>query len=268
MTIPLHNFPDVTLLVTHYNRSSSLERLLKSFHDFNYKFGDIVVSDDGSEASQQTYLKELQQLYQFRLITTPVNKGLGNNINKGQEAVNTPYTLYIQEDFIPKPAFLPHFTDALQIMQQEKKWDMVTLYSYGPYPYLKPYKLGFSEKEFKAAPWYTNNLKFYLYGDHPHLRRSTFLKDFGRYPEGLNGDQTEMQMSLSFIKNKGRCLFYTDHYGLLTQENSAEEPSTATFRKSWINKNTAPVLAAKWVYAKIKFLKLNYQLFLKATKNS
>lgn len=263
MIIPLQNFTEVTLLVTHYNRSASLERLLSSFNELGFNFGDIVVSDDGSQPEQLAYVKKLQEHYQFRLISTPKNKGLGNNINKGQDAVQTPYTLYIQEDFIPKPEFLTHFNDAFNIMQEDKKWDMVTLYSYAPYPYLEPYKLGFSEKVFKAAPWYSNNLKFYLYGDHPHLRRSTFLKDFGRYPEGINGDETEMQMSLSFIKNKGRCLFYNDHYGLLTQENSEQEPSTATFRKSWINKNTVPVRIAKLLYARFKFFKLNYQLLTK-----
>lgn len=263
MTIPLHNFTDVTLLVTHYNRSASLERLLKSFKELNCNFGDIVVSDDGSEAKQLSHIKSIQDTYGFRLITTPVNKGLGNNINKGQEAVTTPYTLYIQEDFIPKTEFIPHFTDAFNMMQENGDLDMATLYSYAPYPYLKPYKLGFSEKIFKLSPWYSNNLKFYLYGDHPHLRRSSFLKDFGRYEEGLNGDETEMQMSLSFIKNKGRCLFYDDHYGLLTQENSAEEPSTATFRKSRANSSSAPILAAKWIYSRLKFIKLNYKLLNK-----
>ena len=263
MTNPPYYFKGVTLLVTHYNRCNSLERLLKAFKDLNCHFEAIVISDDGSKEHQLEYIKTLHQSYDFRLITTPVNKGLGNNINKGQDSVITPYTLYIQEDFSPKTAFPLHFKDALEIMQNDEKWDMVTLYSYTPYPYLRPYKLGFSEKVFHSAPWFTNNLKFYLYGDHPHLRKSTFLKDFGRYPEGLNGDQTEMQMSLAFIKNKGKCLFYDDHYGLLLQENSAEEPSTATFRRNWKNSNTIAFKAAKWLYSKFKFMKLNYQLITK-----
>jgi len=261
MIKPIHNFKDVTLLVTHYNRGTSLERLLKAFKDLNCQFEDIVVSDDGSRKEHLDHVKNLQNSYDFRLITTPVNKGLGNNINKGQESVNTPYTLYIQEDFTPKATFPEHFNDALNIMQEDKKWDMITLYSYSPYPYLEPYKLGFSEKIYKSALWYTNNLKFYLYGDHPHLRKSSFLKDFGKYEEGLNVDQSEMRMSLSFIKKGGKCLFYNDHYGLLTQENSEAEPSTATYRKSWTDKDNIITRVGKWGYSKIKFLKLNYQLF-------
>jgi glycosyltransferase involved in cell wall biosynthesis len=258
-----YTFSNVTLLITHYNRSNSLERLLKAFKDLNCHFDDIVISDDGSKREQLEHIEKLHSDYTFRLITTPVNKGLGNNINKGQDSVNTAYTLYIQEDFTPKETFPKHFTDALNIMQDDPKWDMITLYSYGSYPYLKPYKLGFSEKVFHYAPWYTNNTKFYLYGDHPHLRKSSFLKDFGRYPEGLNGDQTEMQMSFAFIKNGGKSLIYEDNYGLLTQENSEDEPSTATFRKSWRGGNSLPLKIAKWGYAKYKFIKLNFQLLAK-----
>jgi len=266
MTKQLHDFKDVTLLITHYNRSTSLERLLKAFKDLNCTFEDIVVSDDGSKKLHLEHIESLHSKYDFRLITTPVNKGLGNNINKGQESVNTPYTLYIQEDFTPKPVFPEHFMDALNIMREDKKWDMITLYSYTPYPYLKPYKLGFSEKVFHGAPWYTNNLKFYLYGDHPHLRKSSFLKDFGNYEEGLNVDQSEMEMSFNFIRKNGQCLFYNDHYGLLTQENSENEPSTASYRKSWKTKDTLAINAAKWLYSKFKFIKLNYRLVTKNVK--
>ncbi|ACU04177.1 glycosyltransferase family 2 protein [Pedobacter heparinus] len=254
-------FKNVTLLITHYNRSKSLERLLKSFQELNCVFEDVVISDDGSKQEHLVYITELKNKYNFRLITTPKNKGLGNNINKGQDNVTTPYTLYIQEDFIPKPNFPEHFRDGLNIMEEDKQWDMISFYAYEFYPYSRPYKLGFSEKQFKMAPWFTNNLKFYLYSDHPHLRKSSFLQKFGRYAEGLNVDKTEMLMSLSFIKNKGKALFFDDHYGLLTQDNEQHESSTASYRKSWKNKDATYMKLGKWAYAKIKFVKLNVKLF-------
>jgi len=259
----IYNFDKVSLLITHYNRSESLERLLKNFKSLKCFFADIIVSDDGSNKENIENLYRLKDLYQFNLIETPINKGLGNNINKGQDAVKTPYTLYIQEDFVPKPAFPEHFADALNIMIEDKHWDMVTFYSYSPYPYLKEYKKGFSEKIFKSSWWYTNNLKFYLYGDHPHLRVSNFFEKFGRYKEGLNGDETELEMSLSFIKNNGRSLFYDDLYGLLDQVNSDIEPSTATFRRSWTQSKNPFILALRWAYLKYKFAKLNFKLLKK-----
>ena len=258
-----YHFNKVTLLITHYNRCDSFERLLKSFQSLNCTFDAIVVSDDGSKAPHLEKLRALSSVYNYKLVEAPVNKGLGNNINKGQDAVETEYTLYIQEDFVPTPEFPEHFKDALEIMVEDGYWDLITFYSYSPYPYLKPYKKGFSEKIFKKALWYTDNLKFYYYGDHPHLRKSTFLQKFGRYEEGLNVDKTEMEMSLSFIKNKGRALFYDDHYGLLDQRNSNDEPSTASYRKTWSAENNLHLKALRWAYLKYKFMLLNIRLLLK-----
>ncbi len=229
----MKKFDAITLLVTHYNRSQSLERLLKAFQSQGIAFGDIVVSDDGSKPEQMERLKEMSGLYRFRLITTPVNKGLGNNINKGQDAVTTPYTLYVQEDFDPFPGYAEHLADALDIMEHRKNIDMIRFYAYFKYPYLKAYKKGFSEMEFGILK--PGHRKFHVYSDHPHLRRSTFFRKFGRYPEGLKGDRTEFLMALSFLKNKGKALFYDEYKSLFDQVNSSDEPSTmkrSNFRQS------------------------------------
>src|SRR5690349_11342289 len=125
----VHIFEDVSLLVTHYNRSRSLERLLQAFYNLKCHFGEIVVSDDGSKPEHLEYIQHLQQAYNFILITTPENKGLGNNINKGQDAVSLPYTLYVQEDFEPSAQFPQTFSNALNIMQQRNDIDIVRLYA-------------------------------------------------------------------------------------------------------------------------------------------
>jgi glycosyltransferase involved in cell wall biosynthesis len=220
----MKKFDTITLLITHYNRSQSLERLLKTFQTQEIEFGDIVVSDDGSKPEHLDRLKQMADQYHFRLITTPVNKGLGNNINKGQDAVNTPYTLYVQEDFDPFPGYAGHLADALDIMEHRKTIDMVRFYAYFKYPYLKPYKKGFSEMKFGILK--PGHRKFHVYSDHPHLRRTTFFQKFGRYPEGLKGDRTEFLMAQSFLKNNGKAMFYEDYKGLFDQVNSSDEPST------------------------------------------
>lgn len=249
-----NEFSDVTLLVTHYNRSSSLERLLDSFDRLACRFGMIIVSDDGSSAEQLDSLNQIQRKYGFRLFTTPVNKGLGNNINKGQEVVTTPYTLYVQEDFVPSESFPEHFLDALAIMEDRKDLDIVRFYAYSPYPYLKPYKKGYSEMLIK--PWYTNYGKIYYYSDHPHLRRSNFLEKFGRYAEGIKGDRTEYRMCVSFIQNKGKGLFYNDFKSLFTQVNSEDEPSTMK-RKSWTTSKNPLISLFRYGYRQIRY---NYDL--------
>lgn len=248
-------FHGVTLLITHYNRSSSLERLLATFQSLSCRFEDIIVSDDGSKPEHIERIKALHGSYSFRLITTPKNKGLGNNINKGQDAVNTPYTLYVQEDFVPLATFPPKLQDAIQFMNERKDLDMVRFYAYFKYPYLTPVGKGFSEMRFRI--WYPGYKKFYMYSDHPHLRRSNFLEKFGRHQEGVNVEISEYGMMMAFLKKKGKALFYDDYKGLLDQVNSSTEPSTFK-RNFWRESNNPFITLARHLFRHLKF---NYRYF-------
>ncbi|QJD94566.1 glycosyltransferase [Mucilaginibacter robiniae] len=255
-------FPEVTLLITHYNRSQSLERLLQTFKTQQMVFGGIVVSDDGSKPEHLNRLKALQPEYGYKLVTTPVNKGLGNNINKGQDAVTTPYTLYVQEDFEPKPAFVQHFKDALAFMKADLGLDIARFYAYFSYPYIKSYGKGFAEMLFKSSILASNHLKFYVYSDHPHLRRSNFLEKFGRYPEGIKGDLTEYGMAKSFIQHNGRGLFFENFNDLFYQKNSSDEPSTMN-RASWRESKNPLALALRAVYLQFKLIRWTYDVLYK-----
>ncbi|RYZ97435.1 MAG: glycosyltransferase [Sphingobacteriaceae bacterium] len=248
-------FKTITLLVTHYNRSQSLQRLLQAFAGQHIIFGDIVVSDDGSKPEHLDKLIELADIYGFRLITTPKNRGLGNNINKGQDAVETLYTLYVQEDFDPFPGYAEHLSNALDIMDERKEIDMVRFYAYFKYPYLKPYRDGFSEMMFSI--WKPGYRKFHVYSDHPHLRRSSFFHKFGRYAEGLKGDRTEFLMAIAFLKNKGKAMFYDNFKGLFDQVNSADEPTTMS-RSDLRQSDNTFIAFARMVYRNLKH---NYDLF-------
>lgn len=243
-------FGNVSLLITHYNRSRSLENLLKSFARQNCSFCEIIVSDDGSAFEHIQYIKGLQHRFPFRLLTATANKGLGNNINKGQDAVQSEYTLYVQEDFQPAEDFTIHFKHAVEIMQERTDADMIRFYAYFKYPYLKTYKHGFSEMTFKI--WKQGYKKFYAYSDHPHLRRSNFFKKFGRYSEGVKGDVTEYRMMMSFLQKKGKSLFYEDYQNLFYQVNSEEEPSTMR-RNAWRESRNPLIDFMRELYRHTKF---------------
>ncbi|MCF0041854.1 glycosyltransferase [Dyadobacter fanqingshengii] len=243
-------FNGVTLLITHYNRSQSLEQLLRSFAGLHCKFEDIVVSDDGSKSEHIDYLHSLQNQFNFRLITTPHNKGLGNNINKGQDAVQTPLTLYVQEDFTPAPIFPEKFQHALRIMKTRQEIDMVRFYAYFEYPYLTNEDNGFYDMAFNV--WKPGYRKFYMYSDHPHLRRTSFFQKFGRYIEGQKGDFTEYTMMMSFLKKKGKAVFYKDFTGLFTQRNSEVEPSTMK-RENWRLSENFFLTNIRHLYRHLKF---------------
>ena len=247
-------FKDVSLLITHYNRSSSLERLLRTCKELNYNFPEIVVSDDGSDVEHLSYIKKLQDIYDFRLITTDENKGLGNNINKGQAAVTFPYTLYIQEDFVPLPAFGDHFMDALEIIEKRRDIDIIRFYSYIQYPHVKPFEKGYFEMIYK--PWSLNYLKIYYYSDHPHLRKSNFIDKFGPYKEEVSVDRSEYRKCISFLQQRGKGLFYNDYQGLFKQVNPVDEPST-TIRGSLTLSPNPIIKFFRDVYRQFKY---NYDL--------
>ncbi len=255
MAKALNHFPGVTLLITHYNRSSSLARLLKAFEAISCSFEEIVVSDDASKPEHQQAMEALNKEIPFRLVTTPKNKGLANNLNKGQAAVKTPYTLYVQEDFIPKPAFIARLKEAVGFLNRDPSLDIVRFYAYYAYAHLKPFEKGFSMMEYK--PWSARYDKVYYYSDHPHLRRSSFLEKFGHYVEGIKSDKAEYLMCLSFIQHHGKGLFYDDFKGLFDQVNSSEEPSTVQ-RSNWRQQSENPFIKiARTLYRQIKY---NYDL--------
>lgn len=243
-------FKNVTLLITHYNRSQSLEILLKSFVNLNCHFEEIVVSDDGSKPEHIDYLRSLQNQYTYQLVTTPNNRGLGNNINKGQDAVKTAFTLYVQEDFIPSAAFPESFEDALDLMSQKSEIDIIRFYAYFEYPYLENEVKGYYEMAFKL--WKPGYQKFYIYSDHPHLRRKNYFQKFGRYVEGQKGDVTEYKMMMSFLKNNGRALFYKDFTGLFLQKNTEAEPTTMK-RDIWRNSDHFFMAQLRHLYRHLKF---------------
>ncbi len=254
-------FEDITLLVTHYNRSDSLERLLRELAKLGCRFGEIVVSDDGSAPAHQETLRRISDEFAARLVRAPVNKGLGHNLNKGQDAVNTPFTLYIQEDFVPSPAFPQKLLAALQLLKDDRSLDIVRFYAYFRYPYLKPVGGGFSEMRFRW--YYPGYRKFYQYSDHPHLRRTDFFSRFGRYAEGEKGDVTEYKMMMSFLLNNGKGLFYEDFTQLFTQVNSEEEPSTMK-RNKWRESSHPVIVLARHIYRYLKFY-ADYWLFHRKT---
>jgi glycosyltransferase involved in cell wall biosynthesis len=251
------HYPQVTLMITHYNRSRSLDRLLEHFSKMNSSFKDIIVSDDGSKKEHLDYIEQIKDKYNATIITTSKNGGLGNNINKGQDAVKTEYTLYVQEDFFPLAAFDEHFKRGLELLEENKNIDTVRFYSYLNYPNLKPYKYGFAEMIFD--PLSGNIDKIPLYSDHPHLRRSNFMEKFGRYPENKNPEKTEYDMMISFLKKKGRGLLFADYKAVFDQGNSNAEPSTMD-RKFWRYTNNFFLKKALYIYRLTKF---NYCLYLK-----
>ncbi len=257
-----YKFNNVSLLITHYNRSNSLERLLKRFDELNCQFSKIIVSDDCSSKEHQININKIRENREFEYVTSKINGGLGNNINKGQDLVNSELTLYVQEDFSPTNNFPDILQKSISIMQNSE-FDIIRFYAYGKYKYLKDYDHEFSEMIFNF--WPLSYKKYYFYSDHPHLRRSNFFEKFGRYAEGYNPEQTEYRMMMSFVKNNGKGLFYNKFKDLFDHLNTQDEPSTMK-RSNWRRGKNPIISVLREVYRFSKF-NINY-IFTKKIKKS
>ena len=230
---------------------------MDSFANEGVSFKEIVVADDASKPEHLDYIKNLQTKYTFTLSSPQKNGGLGSNLNRGQDAVKTAYTLYVQEDFILLDGGVTHLKNGLKIMEENNEIDSVRFYAYGRYPNLKPYKYGFSEMIF--SPWSLNPAKTTMYSDHPHLRRSNFLEKFGRYNEIRKSDITEYDMMVSFLKNRGKALLFDNYKSVFEQANSEFEPSTVKRNKLRYS-NSFVVAIPRYFY---RLLKFNYIYFFK-----
>lgn len=224
---PILHLAQTSLLITHYNRSSSLKLLLSKMDLLNISFSKIIVSDDHSDMQHLSALEEMSIQFGFELLTTPVNKGLGASLNALQQAASSELLFYVQEDFVPEPSLRNALAKGVEIMMQTKNWDLIRFYAFpwAPYPYRRSFGNGFSELKFSLSPTYNSHLKFFMYSDHPHLKRREFARKFGAYREGVSGDQTEQGMCRAFLKNNGKALYYEDHQHLFAHENSADEPA-------------------------------------------
>jgi hypothetical protein len=98
-----------------------------------------------------------------------------------------------------------------------------------------------------------------MYSDHPHLRRNNFFEKFGRYSEIKKSDQTEYDMMVSFIKNKGKGLLFDKYKSVFDQVNPTFEPSTV-IRNPWRYNNIFFIAIPRYLYRLIKF---NYIYFFK-----
>ncbi|MBK6345580.1 MAG: glycosyltransferase [Bacteroidales bacterium] len=260
------HFGEITLLITHYNRSLSLERLLKSFEELKISFHEIVVSDDGSKPEHISNLMLFKERYGITPVLTEKNKGLANNINKGQRAVKSPFTLYVQEDFTPTPVFSQRLSDGLSLIKGDEGVDLVRFYAYRKYPFLKPVMHGFSEMQFRF--WMPDAYQFNCYSDHPHLRRSSFTEKFGEFKEGIKSDRAEFMMVIAFLQKKGRALIHNDYREIFIQENSAEEPSQVKRKKLRVQFQASENFLIKIIRSFYRNVKFRYEyLFLKTGSN-
>ena len=253
---PILHLNTTSLLITHYNRSESLSILLQRLEDLQIKFFEIIVSDDCSAEKHLNQLKNLRERFNFTLLTTPKNKGLGASLNALHNHASSDYLLYVQEDFVPGKALAAALDKGYKLLHNDPQWDLIRFYAFpwAQFPYQKKFKDGFNELVFSISPWYASHLKFFMYSDHPHLKRKNFAKKFGPYKENVKPDIAEQTMCRSFLKNNGKALYFEQNQTLFEHENTEEEPAYQRHKSSLVMKlkNYKPVY---WAYLKFRLMK-------------
>ncbi len=79
----------------------------------------------------------------------------------------------------------------------------------------------------------------------------------------MSVDVSEYAMCISFIREKGKGLFFDNFWELFEQRNSPDEPSVAE-RSSWRQSNSLFVNILRFLYHRYKFIKGTILIRVKA----
>ena len=192
---------DLVILIVHYNRFELLKKTLNSLKKAFSDKVDYLITDDSSPPS---VIKKLNTL-NIDFVKNIRNKGTGGNTNNGLLTIDNKFILQIQDDFELKcDKELKILHSMIDIMKNNQDIDILRFYG-------TPKGLKVKEKrDYKGLSIliYDNNTilnypySFHLYSDTPHLKRSTFHKDYGLYKEYTKMEWTETEFAMRCLENK------------------------------------------------------------------
>ena len=102
---------DVVVVIPFYNGRWCIERALQSVALQTILPNEVIVVDDGSRKDEYLFLKKIQPLYKFKLLTKE-NGGQGSARNLGVKNSNTRYICFLDQDDTFYPS---HIEDLLKI---------------------------------------------------------------------------------------------------------------------------------------------------------
>ena len=112
----------VTYIIPYYNGSATIERALKSLLEQHVVPSEIIVVDDGSRADHSEYLRNLEALYDFKILSKE-NGGQGSARNEGGRCASNPYVCFLdQDDYV-----LPWHCEVLYKAMSEDKDSLVAV---------------------------------------------------------------------------------------------------------------------------------------------
>lgn len=203
-------FPPVTMLICTYNREQELIETLHALHDNIYYEGErrYLICDDCTPPDQDgDYLTRLKshaiwKTLKPRFIPTEINSGWGVNVNYGLLHVDTPYTFFVEDDYLLMKEL--DLREGVAIMEAHPHVGMIR------YRGTAGDHLVYHQFEANIAhhmPDYHQGLglpgrisylqidsgspSVYIYSHGPHLKHFRFHQFYGMYPTGLKLGETE-----------------------------------------------------------------------------
>lgn len=189
---------EFSFLITHFNRSSELEKCVKSILNLGLKSFEIIVNDDASDIFHLDKVKSLQI---DKLILSKQNSGLANSINKGISFCSGKYIIYCQEDFTINKKLNSVLIECTTLLNSNKA-DLIRFTSNFRFK-----KLKFISVNISLIPKFSvKNLmhNFYQYSDHPFITTRTFFHNYGFYMEQTSGRYGEMEYAIRIFKSSAR----------------------------------------------------------------
>jgi glycosyltransferase involved in cell wall biosynthesis len=194
--------PLLSVVFISYRRVDLLARAYASFLRVNtYQPVELIVADDGSPPEDQKKIKDMKF---DRYVLGSRNRGLGANNNAGLLAARGKYILMLQDDWETTAAAADYLERAVDVLEADPEIGMVRFYGDTDLCPLLRREVGGTPYwvcDHKSSEYRSRKLLYrHIYGDTPHMRRSTLneREEIGLYPEGLAMEETEESYALRF----------------------------------------------------------------------
>lgn len=204
-------YPQVAIQICTYDRYNEIQKTVKALQEYiNYPKERITlyVCDDNSP---NNYTKRLARLKPFKywdteFLVTEQRGGWGANVNNGLHLIKEEFILFVEDDYVLARE-LPLWA-YIAFMQARTNIGMLRLRgTSGSHMIYHQFEADISEfiedtLTFKEGPFALENRMTYLqldsgshdlwlYSHGPHLKRRSFHRAHGLYPEGRRLGETE-----------------------------------------------------------------------------
>ena len=260
--------PLISVLFITYNRLDLLQKTLDCFlKNTTYPRNrlQLIVCDDASPRFVQ---EEIRKMPFDIFLCSLVNRGLGANTNQGLAAATGDFIFQLQDDWlIEQPS--DYLEQGVWALRRFEHLQFIRYTVKGTYDYFPVLNYEDNRHQKKNIQFFCKRqsdvaFSFLIYSDQPHLKKASFHRQIGPYAEGINMEDTEVDMSRRFLKSTAEAavlLQYEDVFRHVGAEHSFRTLSLKDRLADLLNRT--PILSRFFsIYTETK-AKIRHHLFWK-----